>query len=912
MTQERHERLGRLFLEASKRPEAEQRAYLEEHCADDDAMLEELLKMLRSDSTTHRTIGAALEGGHGAAALARGLVREGAPEIAGEFKAGDEIGPYTILERLGEGGFAVVYLAQQDEPVRRRVALKVLKPGMDSRQVLARFGAERQALAMMDHEHVATIHDAGTLESGRPFFVMEHVKGKPITEYCTNRKSSLSDRLDLIMQACAAVQHAHQKGIIHRDLKPSNVLVSDTDAGPSVKVIDFGVAKAISQPLTEETIFTEQGQLVGTPEYMSPEQADLNATDIDTRTDVYALGILLYELLAGVPPFDLKQAAFYEIQRTLREVDPPKPSTRISAIGPEGLSASTSGITSDSKLLARLLRGDLDWIVMKALEKDRNRRYDTANGLAADLQRYLVDEPVSAGPPSAIYRARKLIKRNKGLFAAVAIITVLLIGGVTGTTIGLISSIRANAALDVALESEAQQRRSAEENARRAARRAAEATAVNVFLIEDLLGQARPEVNPVADNITVRALLDRSAEKIEGSFEGQEGVEVTIRNTIADAYFALGLYQDAETHWRRSVDLLVGLEGDDDPHTLEAMDQLAMTLDYLGRSQEAESMYRRILNGWQNALGADSAETMLTVNNLAESIRSQGRYVEASRLHEENLEKRRSILGDEHPDTLETMNNLAAMYYRLSDLERSEAMFEETWIGRRQALGDEHPLTLITMSNLAVVRKKLGKLAEAEPLLRRSLEADRRIQGAEHPDTLTDMHNLGQLLLAQQKCDEAEPLISETLALRRRILGESHPHTLSTMQGLIDALQCLGNAADARELLVELIGFRRHVADEPEATPRELHSAANVLLTCEPDDLRDADGALTYARRACEQTAHENVRYLQSLAHASHETGRRDEAIRWQTRAIELTPEDDPDRRAMQQRLEQYRNVEED
>jgi serine/threonine protein kinase/tetratricopeptide (TPR) repeat protein len=353
---------------------------------------------------------------------------------------GTVIGPYKLLEQIGEGGFGVVFMAEQTQPVRRRVALKVLKPGMDTRQVVARFEAERQALALMDHPNIARVLDGGQTSSGRPYVVMDLVKGLPITDYCDQAQLAPRERLALFVPLCQAVQHAHQKGIIHRDLKPSNVLVTVHDTTPVVKVIDFGVAKALGQELTEKTLFTGFAQMVGTPLYMSPEQAGQSGLDVDTRSDIYSLGVLLYELLTGTTPFDkarLKEVGYDELRRIIREEEPPRPSMRISTLGKVATSLSTQR-KSDPRRLRQLCRGELDWVVMKCLEKDRNRRYESASALAADVQRYLQDEPVQACPPSAGYRLHKFVRRNKGALAtaSVLVLALLVVVGVVAGSIG--------------------------------------------------------------------------------------------------------------------------------------------------------------------------------------------------------------------------------------------------------------------------------------------------------------------------------------------------------------------------------------------------------------------------------------------------------------------------------------------
>jgi serine/threonine protein kinase/Tfp pilus assembly protein PilF len=415
-----------LLGEAVEHSSPEERAaFLDRACAGDAdrrARIEELLR-------AHEAAGRFLQGNRPPA--------EPVPPVDEPIREGPGtvIGPYKLLEQIGEGGFGVVFMAEQTQPVRRKVALKVLKPGMDTRQVVARFEAERQALAIMDHPNIATVHDGGQTDSGRPYFVMELVKGTPITEFCDRHHLPVRERLELFLSICQAVQHAHQKGIIHRDLKPSNVLVTRHDTMPIVKVIDFGVAKALAQDLTDKTLFTGIAQMIGTPLYMSPEQAGMSDLDIDTRSDIYSLGVLLYELLTGTTPFDpdrLRTAGYDEMRRIIREEDPPRPSTRLSTLGQAATTISTQR-RSDPRRLSQLMRGELDWIVMTALEKDRSRRYESASAFAADVQRYLSDDPVLACPPSAWYRLRKYGRRNRALLVTaltVFVAALVAVGGI--------------------------------------------------------------------------------------------------------------------------------------------------------------------------------------------------------------------------------------------------------------------------------------------------------------------------------------------------------------------------------------------------------------------------------------------------------------------------------------------------
>ncbi len=413
------------FHQALARPPAERLAFLAAACGADEPLQRRMQALLHA----HDNPGSFLA--EQPPALAR-TVDDPISE-----RPGTVIGPYKLMEQIGEGGMGLVFVAEQQQPIRRKVALKVIKPGMDTRQVVARFEAERQALAMMDHPNIAKVLDGGTTDSRRPYFVMELVKGVPITEYCDQNQVPIRQRLELFVSVCQAVQHAHQKGIIHRDLKPSNVLITLHDGTPVVKVIDFGVAKAIGQQLTDKTIYTQFSQMVGTPLYMSPEQAWQSGLDVDTRSDIYSLGVLLYELLTGTTPFDkerLHTMDFDEMRRIIREEEPPKPSTRISTLGKAATTISTQR-QSEPRQLKKLIRGELDWIVMKALEKDRNRRYETANSLAMDVKRYLHDEPVLVCPPSAWYRFRKFAWRHRGRLVAAAVLGVALLA-VVGATAG--------------------------------------------------------------------------------------------------------------------------------------------------------------------------------------------------------------------------------------------------------------------------------------------------------------------------------------------------------------------------------------------------------------------------------------------------------------------------------------------
>ncbi len=507
-----------VFTEALRLPADERAAFVEQACGGD----EELRQKVHGLLDAHHQVGDFLE--HSI----QGSPSQPKPGHSPGEQAGDRIGHFKLLQQIGEGGCGIVFMAEQEEPVRRRVALKIIKPGMDTRNVIARFEAERQALALMDHPNIAKIFHAGATESGRPYFVMELVRGIKITDYCDQHSLTTRERLELFVQVCQAVQHAHQKGVIHRDIKPSNILVTTTSEDAALPVvIDFGIAKATTnQRLTDKTIFTAFEMLIGTPAYMSPEQAALTSVDVDTRTDIYSLGVLLYELLAGATPFDtgeLLKAGLDEIRRVIREQEPVRPSTRLSKMTGPDLTTLAQRRKSEPPTLIRSIRGDLDWIVMKALEKDRARRYETAYGLGRDAQRYLASEPIAARPPSNIYKLRKTILRNKLLFAGIGVIVLLLVAG-----LALISA------------SLAQERRS---------RLEAEAASVKSQQITKFLEKMLQGVGPSAargrDTAMLREILDQTADEVGQEMSNQPPVEAELRGLMGRLYQQIGNYDRA-------------------------------------------------------------------------------------------------------------------------------------------------------------------------------------------------------------------------------------------------------------------------------------------------------------------------------------------------------------------------------
>ena len=558
-------------------------------------------------------------------------------------KPGDIIGAFKLLQKIGEGGFGVVYMAEQRVPIKRRVALKIIKPGMDSREVIARFEAERQALALMEHSNISRVLDAGATEAGRPYFVMELVKGVPITEYCDTHQVDTRRRLELFQNICDAVQHAHQKGIIHRDLKPSNILVTHGDSGPEVKVIDFGIAKAISQELTERTMFTSLGQMIGTPQYMSPEQSAVSGLDVDTRSDIYSLGVVLYELLTGRTPLDpkrLREAGIDEIHRIIREEEPARPSTRLSSLDGEEFIAVARYRHETPEKFRRMVRGDLDWIVMKALEKDRNRRYESASSFSDDVGRFLNLEPVWATPPSSAYRILKFVRRNRAALVTTALIftTLLTATGVSIRQASIANRAKANAEIEAEnariAENLAENRLVQIDEQRKAAEKGRAEAEAAALLIEEMLGAASPLSGMGAD-LTVREMLDIYSEKLDAQLQSQPEVEFRVRNTLGKAFFSLDEWERAEPQLRKAYELSKSIHGEDSEITAGVASVLGKVLIELERREEAQLLLRKAAEVIENVDGLPDEKKADVFGSLAKAL---SRGPEAEKYYHQALE----------------------------------------------------------------------------------------------------------------------------------------------------------------------------------------------------------------------------------------------------------------------------------
>ncbi len=780
-----------------------------------------------------------------------------------------QIGPYRILDTLGEGGMAVVYLAEQTDPIKRQVAIKIIKLGMDTKQVTARFESERQALAVLDHPNIAKVFDGGITDAGRPYFVMERVHGIPITDYCDNARLNTRERIELFLDVCSAVQHAHLKGLVHRDLKPSNILVAATDGKPQVKIIDFGIAKATGASFTEKTLFTKIGQIVGTPQYMSPEQAGITGLDVDTRSDIYSLGVVLYELLVGALPLDLAALGEQAIRLALLEKDPPKPSTRITQLDDTKEEIAKARAT-DVQSLRRQLTGDLDWIVLRAMAKDRTRRYETANALAMECQRFLQHQPVLARPPSPGYVLRRFVRRNRTSVIAASVAILAVIVGATAATIGF---IRATEAEKVAVREAETARQTAD-------------FLVELFRVSDP-SEAR------GNSITAREILDRGADRVRQELSSQPEVQSAMMNTMGAVYANIGLYGESQTLLDNALAASESIYGRHSTEVAQALFDLGELARYRGNYAQAESLHRESLSirreipatgdlrvaaslhGLGLALyygskyeeaeaalreslelySADpdaKAEYIASVqSSLAGLMHSTSRYDEAEALFKRSLSLFRQRYGDYHPEVASDLSDLALIYQDVGRLDEAEAAFEESIGIFRKLYQDEHPFIAETEAHLASVLADKGDAEGAEALYRGSIAMLERTVGNEHMLTARAYDSLGLFLLSQRRYDEAEPQLLESVSLHRSLLGDRHINTGRAINNMAALLFLKGDYARAEPYFRESLSIRQQHLDDGDAdvanSKNNLADVLNRLGEYAEAESLASEAAATYA-----------------------------------------------------------------
>jgi serine/threonine protein kinase/Tfp pilus assembly protein PilF len=737
----------------------------------------------------------------------------GAPHFAElKIEEGYRVGRYVLGAKVGEGGMGSVFIANQLEPVKRRVAFKVIQLGMNTEELLRRFEAERQILALLKHPNIATMLDAGATPEGRPYFVMEFVDGIEIDEFCAQKRLTIRERVVLFLQVLAGVEHAHQKGIIHRDIKPGNIVISHSEGKSVAKIIDFGIAKSLSGDTTGEAQLTQHDQVIGTPNYMAPEQARHSGESLDVRTDIFSLGVVLFELLVGVSPFE---------RRLTGSDNRDELSVRESMTLIQGLRGASSNIQRlaeerrvTRRALGKKLSGDIASVVLKALKNERAERYRSVSEFADDLGRFLDGYPVIAKPRRFWYLAVRYALRNKAIITSALVVTVALIATTIAAVMGFIQAEKA--AQEANLIAEFQATQLSEIDASGMGQDLQAGMLEKVRAEQQRRGLGTEDVNTkivqleellVGANFTDLALemldvniFDRALLVIDRDFNEQPVIQARLWQTVADTLFELGRLDRATAPQKNALESRRRLLGDEHPDTLSSINSMAELLDYQGKMGEAEPYYREALESRRRVLGDEHPDTLVSIDNMGYLLQDQGKLTEAEPYYREALKTRRRVLGDEHVDTLESITDMGLLLKFQGKISLARPYYDEALVTKRRVLGNEHPDTVESINNMGVLLQDQGKLDEAEPYYREALEINRRMLGDEHLETLNSISNMGSLLKFQGKTAEAEPYYNEALDTKRRVLGDEHPDTLISINNTARFLRDLGSLEEAEAL----------------------------------------------------------------------------------------------------------------
>jgi non-specific serine/threonine protein kinase/serine/threonine-protein kinase len=782
------QRLRSLFDAALKRPPDRRAEFLYRQCRDDPELKARVEALLSCDEREVSFLDTPLLTADGKAVLSGAAARW-------DRQLPERLGRYRVVREVGSGSMGTVFEAELESP-KRSVAVKVLRPGVSTTPMLRRFQFEAEVLKRLDHPLIARFYDSGTTDSGQgpqPFFAMEFVEGRVLTDYATEQALSAARRLELLAGVCDAVHHAHTKGVIHRDLKPSNILV---DASGRPRVLDFGVARALHGDLGSYAGQTGTGQLVGTLRYMSPEQAQGDPAEVDTRSDVYSLGVIGFELLSGRPPFEVDRMALAEAVRTLVESDAPRLGS-----------------------LRRELRGDVETIIAKALEKDRDRRYPSASDLAADIRRFLGDEPILARAPSVMYRLSKYARRNKAWFTGAVTALVIFVVGLLGTGYGFVNALKSRREADTQRAIAVERLADAE-----AARDESEA-------MTRLLARMLESVDPteLGRDVLVRDVLDEAAATIGDELSASPLVEARLRHTLGSTYLSLGIYPEAGEHLQSALDIRRRFVGEDDRRTLQTAARLIELEFDRGRYDEAGVLLHDTLQCQRRVLGARHPDTLGSMNMLAVLRFSRADLDESERAYKEVWALQREVLGETHPDTLDTAHNLGLVYTQQGRYDDADRLLREVLERARQAAGDDDPGTLKTMHELARVAQARGRFDEAEAMFRDALVRQEAVLGGEHPATLTTKSALAHVYTEWGRLEDAGRILEDVLAVQRRVVGESHGATRHTMNRLALLRHAQGRFEEAEALHLELLEHaRRRLGGDHPGPAAAMNSLANL------------------------------------------------------------------------------------